>query len=144
MLFRSVAEIKGHALAEVGTTTFRPPYVPIEFGAIAGTRGGPRLYPWRHTPLAEWHIANGAVMYEAGLRWQRPGYYLRAGETWQQAAEREARTVRHAVGVYDGSPLGKFILRGPGVPALLDLLYEIGRAHVCSSHSSVSRMPSSA
>jgi sarcosine oxidase subunit alpha len=111
------------APAAIGTTTFRPPFVPVEFGAIAGARSGARLHPWRHTPLTEWHIANGAVMHEAGLRWQRPGYYPRAGESWLDAATREARTVREAVGVYDGTPLGKFQLKGPGVPALLDLVY---------------------
>jgi sarcosine oxidase subunit alpha len=111
------------APAAIGTTTFRPPFVPVEFGAIAGARSGAQLYPWRHTPLTEWHLANGAVMYEAGLRWQRPGYYPRAGESWLDAATREARTVREAVGVYDGTPLGKFQLKGPGVPAVLDLVY---------------------
>lgn len=119
----AVAELKDVPLSSVGTTTFRPPYAPIEFAAIAGHRRGPRLYPWRHTPLSGWHIANGAVMYEAGLRWQRPGYYLRPGESWQQAAQREARCVREQVGVYDGTPLGKFQLAGRGVPDLLDLLY---------------------
>ncbi len=118
-----VAGLKGQGPSSIGTTTFRPPFVPVEFGAIAGTRGGARLYPWRQTPLADWHVAHGAVMYEAGLRWQRPAYYLRDGENFQQAAQREARTVREAVGVYDGTPLGKFLLKGPGVPELLDLLY---------------------
>lgn len=119
----AVAGLLGMPISDIGTTTFRPPYVPIEFGAIAGLRRGPRLYPWRHTPLTDWHIANGAVMYEVGLRWQRPGYYLRPGEAWQQAVQREARTVRENVGVYDGTPLGKFLLVGRDVPALLDLIY---------------------
>jgi len=39
--------------AAIGTTTFRPPFVPVEFGAIAGARSGARLYPWRHTPLTQ-------------------------------------------------------------------------------------------
>lgn len=118
-----VGAFTGQATSQVGTTTFRPPFVPVEFGGLAGHRSGERLYPWRHTSLTDWHIAAGAVMYEAGLRWQRPGYYPQLGEGWQQAASREARAVRDGVGVYDGSPLGKFQLRGPDVPALLNLIY---------------------
>lgn len=118
-----VGALTGSTTQSVGTTTFRPPFVPVEFGAIAGQRNKARLYPWRHTPLTDWHIARGAVMYEAGLRWQRPGYYPLPGEDWSAAATREARAVRQAVGVYDGTPLGKFQLKGPDVPKLLDLLY---------------------
>jgi sarcosine oxidase subunit alpha len=118
-----VGALTGQPADAVGTTTFRPPYVPVEFGAIAGARSGARLYPWRHTPLTDWHLANGAVMYEAGLRWQRPGYYRRKGEDFAGAAAREARAVRQAVGVYDGSPLGRFQLKGPDVVELLNLVY---------------------
>jgi sarcosine oxidase subunit alpha len=118
-----VGALTGQATSQVGTTTFRPPFVPVEFGAMAGQRSSERLYPWRHTALTDWHIAAGAVMYEAGLRWQRPGYYPQAGEGWLEAASREARAVRQGVGVYDSSPLGKFQLRGPDVPALLNLIY---------------------
>ncbi|MGL4243520.1 MAG: FAD-dependent oxidoreductase, partial [Beijerinckiaceae bacterium] len=118
-----VGALSGQPADAVGTTTFRPPYVPIEFGAIAGARNEARLYPWRHTPLTDWHVSNGAVMYEAGLRWQRPGYYAKPGEDWAAAAQREARAVRETVGVYDGTPLGKFQLKGPDVPRLLDLVY---------------------
>ena len=118
-----VGALTGQATDQVGTTTFRPPFVPVEFGAIAGARQKARLYPWRHTPLTEWHLARGAVMYEAGLRWQRPGYYPLQGEDWQAAASREARAVRTGVGVYDGTPLGKFQLKGPDVGRLLDLVY---------------------
>lgn len=118
-----VGALTGATTQTVGTTTFRPPFVPVEFGAIAGQRNKARLYPWRHTPLTDWHIARGAVMYEAGLRWQRPGYYPLPGEDWAKAASREAKAVRETVGVYDGTPLGKFQLKGPDVPRLLDLLY---------------------
>jgi sarcosine oxidase subunit alpha len=118
-----VGALTGQATDQVGTTTFRPPYSPVEFGAIAGERRAARLFPWRHTPLTAWHVARGAVMYEAGLRWQRPGYYPKAGESWREAATREARAVRAGVGVYDGTPLGRFRLKGPDTPRLLDLLY---------------------
>lgn len=118
-----VGALTGATTQSVGTTTFRPPFVPVEFGAIAGERKEARLYPWRHTPLTDWHIAHGAVMYEAGLRWQRPGYYPLPGEDGAMAASREARAVRETVGVYDGTPLGKFQLKGPDAPRLLDLLY---------------------
>lgn len=118
-----VGALTGQATDQVGTTTFRPPFVPVEFGAIAGARQKARLYPWRHTPLTGWHLARGAVMYEAGLRWQRPGYYPLPGEDWRAAASREARAVRSGVGVYDGTPLGKFQLKGPDVGRLLDLVY---------------------
>lgn len=118
-----VGALTGATTQNVGTTTFRPPFVPVEFGAIAGQRNKARLYPWRHTPLTAWHIAHGAVIYEAGLRWQRPGYYPLQGEDGVLAAAREAKAVRETVGVYDGTPLGKFQLKGPDMPKLLDLLY---------------------
>jgi sarcosine oxidase subunit alpha len=118
-----VGAMTGVAPAAVGTTTFRPPFVPVEFGAIAGARSGAQMFPWRHTPLTDWHLAHGAVMVDAGMRWQRPGYYPKQDEPWLESAERAALAVRNAVGVYDGTPLGKFMLKGSGVPALLDLLY---------------------
>jgi sarcosine oxidase subunit alpha len=119
----AVAAMRGVRPAEVGTTTFRPPYVPVELAAIAGHRIGALRAPKRRSPMFDWHVAAGAVIYEAGLRWQRPGYYPQGGETLEQAAAREARAVRERVGVYDGSPLGRFLVRGPDAVALLDLLY---------------------
>ena len=108
---------------EVGTTTFRPPYAPVEFGAIAGSRFGTAVVPYRHTPMTAWHKHANAVMYEAGAQWRRPGYYLKPSETMQDAVQRECKAVRNEVGIYDGSPLGKFELKGLDVNELLDLLY---------------------
>lgn len=119
----TVALHKGVDLQKVGTTTFRSPYTPVSFGAIAGLRGGPVQFPYRHTPVTAWNKAQGAVMYEAGARWRRPGYFPHAGEAFQDAVNRECRAVRDAVGVYDGSPLGTFELKGRDVGAFLDFLY---------------------
>ncbi len=118
-----LAALNGDDPGAVGTTTFRPPYVPVEFGAVAGHRPGSLLLPYRHTPMTRWHKERGAVMYEAGARWRRPGFYPRAGETMEQAVTREAAAVRNGLGIYDGSPLGKFDIRGPDAVKLLDFVY---------------------
>ena len=111
------------SLPEIGTTTFRSPYTPITFAAVGGLREESVSIPYRHTPMTSWNIDRGAVMYEAGARWQRPGYFPLEGESFQESVNRECRAVRHRVGVYDGSPLGKFELKGRDVGRFLDHLY---------------------
>lgn len=66
----TVASAQGMSIEEVGTTTFRAPYSPVEFGAIAGRREASIVLPYRHTPLTGWHVAQGATMTEAGARWR--------------------------------------------------------------------------
>ena len=119
----TLAAEQGLRLEEVGTTTFRSPFVPVAFGALAGARQESVVLPYRHTPITAWNKARGAVMYEAGARWRRPGYFPLPGESFQEAVNRESRAVRFGAGVYDGSPLGKFEIKGPDAPRLLDLLY---------------------
>ncbi|MEO1579272.1 MAG: sarcosine oxidase subunit alpha family protein [Pseudomonadota bacterium] len=118
-----VAREQGRAVGDVGTTTFRSPYTPVSFGSLAGQREGSVVLPYRHTPLTDWNHAQGAFMYEAGARWRRPGYFPRDGETFQETVNREARAVRQGVGVYDGSPLGTFELKGRDTDRFLDLIY---------------------
>lgn len=110
-------------LDEVGTTTFRSPYTPVEFGAIAGAREGSLVLPYRHTPITAWNKRNGAVMFEAGARWRRPGYYPDPGESFQDTVNRESRAARTGVAVYDGSPLGKFEIKGRDALNLIEMLY---------------------
>ena len=119
----AIAAAQGVGLEDVGTTTFRSPTTPVEFGALAGAREESVVLPYRHTPLTAWHKRNGAVMYEAGARWQRPGYYPEPGESFQETVNREARAVRSGVAVYDGSPLGKFEIKGRDAPRLIEMLY---------------------
>src|SRR4030095_16311444 len=50
-----VAELLGIPVQATGTTTFRPPYTPVAFAALAG-RDRARLFdPERYTALDEWH-----------------------------------------------------------------------------------------
>lgn len=118
-----VANHTGTTIEDIGTTTFRSPFVPIEFGAISGLREESVFLPYRHTPVTQWNKDNGAVMYEAGARWRRPGYYPQGNESFQQSVNREAAAVRNGVAVYDGSPLGKFEIKGPDALNLIEILY---------------------
>ena len=119
----TVAMQQGAPLEEIGTTTFRSPYTPVSFGSVVGSREDSVALPYRHTPITGWNKANGAFMYESGARWRRPGYFPREGESFQDTVNRECRAVRNGVGVYDGSPLGTFELKGRDVGRFLDHIY---------------------
>ncbi|HVO46038.1 MAG TPA: sarcosine oxidase subunit alpha family protein [Steroidobacteraceae bacterium] len=112
----------GRTLAEVGTTTFRPPFIPVTLGAIAGGRNGDFYKPRRLLAAHETHASLGARFEEYGA-WTRPACYPRAGESAAQACLREMRTVRAQAGLFDGSPLGKFLVRGPDAAPFLDRIY---------------------
>ena len=111
------------APGEVGTTTYRPPYVPISFDTIAGRERGELVLPARRTALTGWIENAGAVMFEAGAGYRRPLYFPKAGEDMATAVAREALACRTSAGIYDGSPLGKFELRGPGAVAFLERIH---------------------
>ncbi|RST83809.1 sarcosine oxidase subunit alpha family protein, partial [Aquibium carbonis] len=116
-----MAEARGLAVDEVGTTRFRPPFAPVSIGALAAERFG-ELKPDRLTPLHDWHVEQGATMYAAGL-WHRPMIYGHPGETIEQAYVREAKAVRDTVGIVDVSTLGKIMVQGPDAAAFLDRVY---------------------
>ncbi len=116
-----MAGLTGQSIAETGTTRFRFPFVPVALGAFAARGHGELLRPMRHLALHERHISRNAIMEDFG--WFRPSAYLQAGETRFDAEQREARTVRNGVGIFDGSPLGKIEVRGPDAARLLDFIY---------------------
>lgn len=107
---------------EVGTTKFRPPFKPVTVNALAAGRSGERIKPLRRMPGHSWHEAQGGLFEEFG-GWLRPAAYPRKGESLEQAAQREALQVRHSVGLFEGSPLGKLEVFGPDAAEFLDLMY---------------------
>ena len=117
-----VARLRGIQPSSLGYTTMRPPFTPVTLGAIAERSLGELFTPSRLLPMHEWHCANGAIMEDFG-EWKRPAVYLRQGETRAAGTEREARTVRTAAGLFDGSPLGKIEVHGPDALAFLDRFY---------------------
>jgi sarcosine oxidase subunit alpha len=107
---------------EVGTTTFRPPYTPVVFGALAGAHRAMQFDPVRRTPLHEWAERRGAVFEPVGL-WLRARYFPSAGESMHSAVERECRLTRERAGIFDASTLGKIEVVGPDAAEFLDRLY---------------------
>jgi heterotetrameric sarcosine oxidase alpha subunit len=117
-----MAQLLDVPIPNVGTTTFRPPYTPVTLGAIPGHEAGPHVEPTRYSAIHDWHAQRGARFINAGL-WKRPHSYPRAGESEDDAANREARNVRTNVGVVDVSTLGKIELQGRDVAELLNRVY---------------------
>ena len=115
----------GRPPAEVGHTTFRPPYTPVPFGALAGRNIAALADPARRTPMQDWQEANGAVFEPVG-QWLRARYYPRNGEAMREAVARECRAVREAAGILDASTLGKIDIRGPDAAEFLNRIYTNG------------------
>ena len=122
----SVIELVSNALprpiAEVGTTTFRPPYTPVTFGALAGPSRGEMFDPICKTPIHEWAASRGAVFEDVGL-WKRARYFPEAGEDMRAAVSRECQRVRTTVGIFDASTLGKIEVVGPDAAEFMNRLY---------------------
>ncbi|MFT5392713.1 MAG: sarcosine oxidase subunit alpha, partial [Gammaproteobacteria bacterium] len=118
-----LAQTLGEGIASTGTTTFRPNYTPVSFGALAGRDVGVELFdPVRRTALHQWHVENGAVFENVG-QWKRPWYYPRTGESMHDAVIRECRAAREGVAIMDASTLGKIEIRGPDAGAFLNRIY---------------------
>src|SRR3954447_25674659 len=75
-----------------------------------------------HSPLHDWHVAQGAKMADFG-GWEMPIEYPGGGVVKEHTA------VREAVGVFDVSHLGKGVVRGPGAAAYVNatLSNDLGR-----------------
>ena len=117
-----LSETLGADIAATGTTTFRPPYVPVTFGALAGRDVGELSDPIRTTPMHRWHVERGAT-FEAVGQWQRPWYYPRDGESMREAVDRECVAARGTVGVLDASTLGRIDVQGPDTAEFLERIY---------------------
>jgi sarcosine oxidase, subunit alpha len=117
-----LAETLGKAIPDVGTTTFRPPYTPVTFGALVGPARGVLFDPIRTTPIHEWAAAHGATFENVAL-WRRAWYFPQHGEDESAAVARECKAVRSAVGLFDATTLGKIEVVGPDAAEFMNRLY---------------------
>lgn len=117
-----LADVLSRPIPKVGTTTFRPPYTPVTFGALVGSARGELFEPIRQTPIHSWATEHGARFENVSL-WRRAWYFPRAGEDMRAAVNRECRAVRTGVGIFDASTLGKIEVVGPDAADLMNRMY---------------------
>ncbi len=116
----AMSALQGRPVPEVGTTTFRPPFVPVPLEMYHGSKGGQLWHPLKRLALEPHHRAAGAALGEYG-GWLRPGWYG-TGDT-KDLIRREVLTARNAAGIFDASPLGKIEVMGPDAEAFVDFVY---------------------
>jgi sarcosine oxidase subunit alpha len=107
---------------DIGLTSFRPPYTPQTFGALAGHAKGALFQPTRTTNIDSWAQAHGAV-FELVAQWRRARYFPKPGEDMHAAVNRECVAVRSSVGIFDASTLGKIEVVGPDAAEFLNRMY---------------------
>jgi sarcosine oxidase subunit alpha len=120
--FGYLALVRGEPIATIGTTTYRQPYKPVTFAALAGQHVRDHFSPRRTTPMHDWHRRHGAIFEPVG-DWLRARAYPRPGEDFRNAVQREAKAARTAVGVLDASTLGKIDVKGPDAREFLNRVY---------------------
>ncbi|HVK29163.1 MAG TPA: 2Fe-2S iron-sulfur cluster-binding protein [Nocardioides sp.] len=116
------AALGGPGIGEIGTTTYRAPYAPVSFAALAGRERGDLFDPERTTPIHPWHVAHGAELEIVG-QWLRPRHYPLPGEDMDAAVARECRAARTGVAMMDASTLGKIEVQGPDAGEFLNRVY---------------------
>ncbi|PTY38181.1 sarcosine oxidase subunit alpha [Saccharospirillum sp. MSK14-1] len=116
------AKSLGQSIPDTGTTIFRPNYTPVTFGAVVGRHCGELFEPERYTAMHDWHVQHGAEFENVG-QWKRPWYYPKAGETMQQALDRECLATRESIGILDASTLGKIDIQGKDAREFIGRIY---------------------
>ena len=107
---RLMAKETGTSMADVGTTTPRPPWHAVPMGVLSGRP----FEPAKRSSIHARHRELGANVMWAG-DWRRAYDY---GDP-----KAEAMAVHRAAGLIDVSTLGKLIVRGPDAGEFLDRLY---------------------
>ena len=117
------AKILDASVAEIGVTTYRPPYTGVTLGALAGSQAGEHFDSKRYTPIHPWHQSQ-SVVWELVGQWFRPRYYQQsADESMDAAVARECLAARQGLAIMDASTLGKIDIQGPDARKLLNRVY---------------------
>lgn len=116
----AIAEQRKACLPDVGTTTYRPPFVPLPLVAFGGQHGRRHHHAPKRLVLENQHRASNAALCEYG-GWLRPGWYGRGDA--DARIEHEVLMTRRSVGILDASPLGKIEVLGPDARAFMQFMF---------------------
>ena len=119
-----LAEATGQSMDQVGTTTFRPYYTPVSFGALGGAVHRPSFpagAPHAACMNGRKSLAPSSSRRDCGCA--RPGFRLPHEKDWLESVIREVKAVRERVGLCDVSTLGKIDVQGPDAGEFLNRLY---------------------
>jgi sarcosine oxidase subunit alpha len=117
-----MAKLRDKPISEIGTTTFRPPFTPLTFGAIVGQNRRDLFLQKRCSPMDPWHQTNAASYEDVG-DWKRPRYFPQGDESMDDAVQRECLAARSHVGILDATTLGKIDIQGKDAAKLLNMVY---------------------
>ena len=109
-------------IGDLGTTTFRPPYTPLTFGALVGRNVKEFFDITRRTPMHSWHEKNNAKFEDVG-QWKRAWYYPNDNENMYDTVQRESKAARESAGILDASTLGKIDIQGSDASEFLNRVY---------------------
>ena len=120
--FRQQGTVVDPDIGAIGTTTYRAPFTPVSFVALAGRQRRDLFDAARRTSIHPWHEERGALFEDVG-QWKRPWYYPQPGEDMDAAVLRECAATRESVGYMDASTLGKIEIRGKDAGEFLNRIY---------------------
>lgn len=127
----TMAGLLNKTVPEVGTTKFRPPFVPMPLEIYRSHHRNELFHPIKRLTLENAHRAAGAALGEYG-GWLRPGWYN--SDDPQVAIKRECLQARQHVGILDASPLGKIEVMGPDAKAFINFMYYNNMATLKDHH----------
>jgi sarcosine oxidase subunit alpha len=115
-----MASLQNRTIPEVGTTTFRPPFVPVPFEIYRGIKRQQLFNPPKRLTLEAEHRNASAAMGEYG-GWLRPAWY--GNDDPQDTIRKEVISARTHVAIIDASPLGKIEIMGPDAEKFVNFVF---------------------
>ncbi len=116
----ALASIQNRSIPEVGTTTFRPPFVPVPLELYRGAHRQQLLHPLKRLALEPEHRAADAALGEYG-GWLRPAWYGTGSS--HKAIKQEVLAARNNAAIFDASPLGKIEILGPDAEKFVNFVF---------------------